>query len=250
MPEPGGRLAFPALTARGRWRARLLAETVTLCVESREVVVRLDASGEELAAPMPAIRGASWRAGTLALHLADEELHLLGGDGLDLAWHAVIQRACTLPEVARGLRALGATFGPLATAHDRFFTPILQARRRLEGDEPMPWKVAGFDADTLAARMRATLAAMALERHAQSPPHRRALEAEMLEACEPLFRALALVASSARDVRDGDDAQLFVEWRRWAGAVRALFVDAGRSWTTIAAVLAHADRGFPIDRGR
>lgn len=238
MPDARGRLAFPGVRAEGRWARRALAETVTLFVEEREVAVRLDASGEEYAAPLAALGGASWRSGVLTLHLAEDGLQLREGEGLDRAWHALTVRTCTLPEVARGLRALGASRGRWSDTHARFFAPLLQARRRLEGDEPMDWKVAGFDASVLDERVRATLATVALERHGERAPHRRALEAGLLDASEPLLLQLSRVADAARTVHEVDDAQRFVAWRSWAGEVRLLFVQADRAWGAIARVLA------------
>ncbi len=247
MPEErgGARLAFSGVRAEGRWSRRSLAGAVTLFVEEQEVVVRIEADGEELPAPLSALGGASWRAGVLTLHLAGEDLQLHEGEGLDRAWHALTQRTCTLPEVARGLRALGARRGPWGDAHARFFAPLLQARRRLEGDEPMDWKVAGFDAAVLDERVRAMLATVALERYGERAPHRRALEAGLLDASEPLMHQLQRVADAARVVHEVDDSRRFVAWRSWAAEVRLLFVQADRSWSAIARVLGEEERHAP-----
>lgn len=247
MPDPVSRLAFRA-TSSGRWRGRAVGGGVTLFVEQHEVVIRLESSGEELAASLHALSGATWRAGTLALHLADDVLSLADGEGLDRAWHALSQRACALPEVARALRALGGSprdaSGGMATARERFFSPLLQARRRLEGEEPAEWRVASFDAASLAERMRATLAALALERHAERPPHRRALEAGLFDACEALFGQLARVGDAARGVHEADDARRFIAWRAWSEEMRALFVHADRAWRGVAEALRDSDRGI------
>lgn len=241
MPDRNARLAFPAIRASGTWCQRRIAGDVTLFIEHDEVVVRVEAGGEELAVALAALGGASWRTGMLALHTSEGQLQLQAAEGLDRAWHALTQRACTLPEVARGLRGLGAPHGPWADAHARFFAPLLQARRRLEGDEPMDWKVAGFDPTVLAERMRGVLATLALERHAERPPYRRALEAGLLQASEPLFRQLERLAHAARAVHEGDESRRFVEWRAWTAELRALFVDADRSWSATRVVLADED---------
>ena len=259
-PELPARLAFPSLEASGRWRERTLGEPVTVFIEAREVVVRLEATGEELAVALAAITGASWRAGVLSLHRDQDELQLRGGDALDRAWHALSKRACVVPEVARALRALGGARGErnerdergvlgdrggLDAARVRFFAPLMQARRRLEGEEPIDWLVAGFDATTLADRMRGTLGAIAAERHPSSPAHRRALEARLVDACEPLFEALDHVAAAARALQAGEEPQRFVRWREWASQVRALFASADRSWRVMSAVLSGDDRALP-----
>ena len=249
MPDRRERLAFSGVRATGRWCQRSVAGDVTLFVEHNEVVVRVEANREELAVALAMLGGASWRTGVLALYLANDELRLQAVDGLDRAWHTLMQRACALPEVARGLRALGTPYGVWADAHARYFAPLLQARRRLEGDEPMDWKVAGFDAAVLAERMRGVLAALSLERYASRPPYRRALEAGLLHASEPMFRRLERLTLAARAVHEGDDARRFEEWRRWAGEVRALFVDADRSWSATRLVLAEEDRRQLFPRG-
>lgn len=245
MPDERARLAFPGVRAEGRWSRRAVADAVTLFVEEREVVVRIEASGDELSAPLAALGGASWRGGVLSLHLAGDDLRLFEGEGLDRAWHALTLRTCTLPEVTRGLRALGTRHARLGDAHARFFSPLLQARRRLEGDEPMDWKVAGFDPAVLEERIRATLATLAMERHGERAPHRRALEAGLLDASEPLLHQLARVAEAARVVHEVDDARRFIAWRSWAAQVRLLFVQADRSWTAIARVLSDAEHDAP-----
>ena len=247
MPDPGGRLAFRA-TSSGRWSGHDVVGVVTLFLERDEVAVRHESSGEEWAVPMQALRGASWRAGALALHLTDDVLHLSAGEGLDRAWHALSLRACALPEVARTLRAFargGTGASRHAAARERFFAPLLQARRRLEGEEPVEWRVASFDAVALADRVRATLAALALERHADRPAHRRALEAALLDACDPLLAKLERVQAAARSVHEAEDAVRFVAWRGWAGEVRELFAHADRAWREVSDALEGIDRGIP-----
>ncbi|ODT03718.1 MAG: hypothetical protein ABS52_08140 [Gemmatimonadetes bacterium SCN 70-22] len=226
-------------------------ESVTVFIEAREVVVRLEATGEELALALPSLTGAAWRAGVLSVHQGGEELQLAGGDALDRAWHAIAKRACTLPEVARALRALGtrpaggARPDELGEARARFLAPLMQARRRLEGDEPVEWLVAGFDAAALAERVRGAVAAIARERHEGRPAHRRALEARLLDACEPLIAALDGVREAAAALETGGDAQRFVHWRRWAAQLRALFAEADRAWRAMTTVLAGSDRPSP-----
>lgn len=238
MPDARARLAVPGVHAAGRWGQRTIAGEVTLFVEADELVVRVEANGEELPVPLPALDGAEWRAGVLALHMAGAALRLTGAPGLDQAWHTITQRACALPEMARGLRALGLERGAHGGAQARFFAPLLQARRRLEGDEPLDWKVAGFDVAVLAERLRGVLAAMAQERHADRPPYRRAFEAGLLDAAEPMFHALAALGEAAREVHQGGDAERFVAWRRWAAQLRVVFVQADRAWHALAAELA------------
>ena len=231
------RLSFPRLVGHGRWNAREVSGALTLFVEAREVVVRLEDGGEELTASMQALTGAAWKSDALSLHMGAECLHLRSTLSLDRAWMTITQRACALPEVARGLRALGSTRGGDAEWQARFFGPLLQARRRLQEGEPMDWQVAGFDAKILAERLREALTDVARERHADRPPYRRALEAELADAAEPVFRQLSVVDEAAKVLHSADDAERFVCWRAWSAGVRTLFVEADRSCEVIVSVL-------------
>lgn len=250
------RLAIASVQAAGRWAERALQEQVTVFVEAHEVVVRLEGTGEELAVAFTRITGAGWRGGVLSLHQGGQELQLQGGEALDRAWHTLTRRACTLPEVARAMRAFGgarearAGRDEIGEARQRFFAPLMQARRRLEGEEPLEWLVAGFDTAVLAERIRGAIGVIATERHPASPPHRRALEARLLDACEPLFDALEGVDAAARALQEGDDAQRFVRWRVWAERVRLLFASADRSWRVLAAILGGDDRALPVHSRR
>jgi len=99
------------------------------------------------------------------------------------------------------------------------------------------WQVAGFDAKILAERLRGALASMAHERHAERPSYRRALEAEMAEAAEPVFRQLSAVDEAAKVLQASADAQRFVHWRAWSAGVRALFLEADRSCEAVVGAL-------------
>ncbi len=234
---PDGRLAFPSLAGRGSWSGREIAGAVTLFVEARDVVVRLEEGGEELVTSLQALDGASWRGEALSLHAATDTLHLRGASALDQAWMAISRRACTMPEVTRGLRALGSARGGDVAWQSRFFGPLLQARRRLEEGEPLDWQVVGFDATVLAERLRASLLAVAQERHPSQPPYRRALEAELLDAAEQMFIHLSIVHDAASTLHSAVDAERFVRWREWSAQIRTLFVEADRCGLVIASRL-------------
>lgn len=218
----------------GSWRGSGIDGAVTLFVEAAELVVRPDALEEELATPLDRLSGAAWRAGTLTLHGGDERLQLSGAAELDRAWVAITRRACLLPEVTRGLRALGVRgAGADSALHARYFSPLLQARRRLESDEPLDGRVAAFDAAALATRLRNEFASIAAERHPARAPWRRATEAKLVDAADPVFRRLDVMAALSLAVREAPEHERFVAWRQWGKALRALFVDADRCWSAV-----------------
>ncbi|MEO7965311.1 MAG: hypothetical protein ABIT38_15495 [Gemmatimonadaceae bacterium] len=229
---PDGRIAVTTVNARGVWRARSIIDVVTLFVEDEELVIRLS-DGEELVIPHVQLTGAEWRGEMLTLHVGEESLQLTGGLQLDRTWVAIAARACSVPEMTRGLRAMGGRHGDDDELQQRFFSPLLQARRRLESTEPIDWKVSGVDATALAERLRAMLAAVAAELHPERPAYRRALEAELLDAAELLFLRLALLEDVATQLHQAPESSRFVTWRLWALTLRQIFVDADRSWVAI-----------------
>lgn len=257
-PESSPRLTVASLHASGRWDARRLGEPVTLFIEAHEVVVRIESTGEELAVPFSLLTGAAWRGGVLSLHREGEELQLQGGETLDRAWHTLTTRACRLPEVARALRALGgsrddagARRDDLGPARQRFFAPLMQARRRLAGEVPLEWLVAGFDAVVLTERIRGVVGTLAAERQPTSLPHRRAMEARLLDACDALFMALDRADAAGKALAEDDEARRFVRWRAWAEHVRLVFVEAGRAWRALSAQLVgNEDAPSPPPRAR
>lgn len=235
---PEGRVAAAGVAARGVWHARALVDVVTLFVEDRELVVRLG-DGEELVLPLRELTGAEWRGEVLTVYAGEDQLQLAGAAQLDRLWVVIAARACAVPEMTRGLRALGGRHGADDELQLKFFIPLLEARRRLESAEPIDWKVGGVDASALEERTRALLGAMASERYPDRPPYRRALEAELFDAAEPMFERLAQLRDVASEFHRAPEATRFIAWRAWAFALRMLFIDADRTWIAIRRTLAN-----------
>src|SRR5262245_53136376 len=97
-----------------------------------------------------------------------------------------------LPELTLSLRSFGSRRGQPDSdaAHgqdqERFFAPLLDARRRAAEAHSTEEVLAAFDARRLAAALDAAVRAFAGERSAARPAAQRALEAELLEIVEPL----------------------------------------------------------------
>ena len=71
-------------------------------------------------------------------------------------------------------------------------------------------------------------------------PAQRALEAELVDATEPLFEALrSLSASATAAIGDIDDMRL---WRTWSRQLSDTFETADRVWVMIDEVLDSAHR--------
>ncbi|MGQ0647977.1 MAG: hypothetical protein ACT4P7_10425, partial [Gemmatimonadaceae bacterium] len=191
------------------------------------------ASGDHLIVTWAALTDATWERETLTLHCADDALALRGPRELSRAWGLVVEHACALPEVARGLRSLGTSRGGSAVLQSRFFGPLLAARRRLQDPEAMERRVTQFDAMALTQRLNAAIAEFASDHHPADPPRRRALEAHLEEAIEPLVRQLALLADATQALHAAPDGSRFVAWRVWTRLLRRVFLEADRAWTQI-----------------
>ena len=143
-------------------------------------------------------------------------------------------RCRTLPELTRALRAFGSRRGHRSTRalaaadQQRFFAPLLEARRRASAAGPPTSVIAAFAADQLAAELVAALEAFAAERYAMPGPERRALHAELTDIAEPLILALTSLEEAAAAATESiDDLRL---WRAWSSQLRATFETADRVW--------------------
>ena len=195
--------------------------------------------------PVSYLDGASHRGDELTLFLRSGDIiELTGPARLLLVAEAVEADARALGELTRGLRSLGARRrGTLAGGEQaRFFAPLMQARRAVErrprrdADDQLD----AFDGGALRDEMTSTIAALAQARYPESPPDRRALEAELEECAEPLLAGMAALSKAAEGVRQASDDNRLVHWRNWSGEVRALFERADRCWCAMAPVLEQA----------
>jgi hypothetical protein len=151
-----------------------------------------------------------------------------------------------VPELTLGLRNFAAP-GALGDVHAKYFTPLLDARRAAAIASRWNGRVTAFDADRLEATMRMTLAGFATERYPKSAPDRRALTAQLEDACGDLFDALEELGSAQRIVLDEqDDTRRPSLWREWITALRGVFSAADRGWEHMQPLMASA----PAPSGR
>jgi hypothetical protein len=195
-----------------------------------EEAIVLETAAGALRVSYNALWGVEWRAGRLTIHATDVVISLHGASALERAFAYVLERACELPELTTGLRSLGSRRGGSMLLQERFFAPLLQARRRLEEQRDIAWRLAAFDAAELRTRLETTLESFARERHPEHAPARRALEARLLDEAAPLLRALSQLEDAARDLRQVEDAAQFSAWREWTRLARLVFEQADRSW--------------------
>lgn len=233
-------LEVTGILARGTWALHVTHVEGTLLLDEHAASLASGSGAAYEIAPYSALTDATWAGETLTLYRHDEVLAISGSRELNRAWGVVVERACILPEMTRGLRSLGTSRGGNAELQTRFFGPLLHARRRLQEPDALEWRVTHFDARALSARLDATIRELAMERFPESPPDRRALEAELSEALEPLAGTLDVLAAAAERIRSDPDGQRFVTWRDWTRQLRRVFLEADRAWSAMADTLRQA----------
>lgn len=182
------------------------------------------------------------------------------GDRIALTWSdaraadkmmaTLLRRCWTLPELTRALRSLGmrreAT--PFAAEADRFFEPLIAARRAVAiaaASDPDTMALAGlesFAAVPLRQALEATASRFAQARYPERASARRALEARLCDHLEPLFNALGRLDEAAAPVHADRTAFSVRAWRRWTGALRAVFERADECWPHLARELGRTAR--------
>lgn len=184
------------------------------------------------------------------------ELYLDTGDVLSLDHVAALsdvvreiaQRACALPEVTRSLRGLGSHRAAPTPEHDRFFAPLLEARRVAEGAIEPDDVMTAFDAGALRTSILQRLSTFAHERYPDDPPERRALEAELHDCTEALAARLDVLAQRAAAVRASGESEQFAAWRGWARELVRVFECADECWLVLRTVLVDSRRTAPKRR--
>lgn len=187
-----------------------------ISIETRHAMIQL---------PVDAITSCARSDATLVIVAgARGSVELTSPDSRGIA-EALAERACVLPELTLAMRSLGSRHGGPAPEHDRFFGPLIRSRALSEQARDADARMRAFDASVLEASLIETVSALAHLRHAKSPPHRRAMEAQLLEFADPLLAALRALRSNEEQ---GDD--VIAVWCAWSASVRAVFVEADRFW--------------------
>lgn len=145
-----------------------------------------------------------------------------------------------LPELTLALRALGSRRRRRGEGNEqeRFFAPLLEARRAAVRAADVEGAVTAFDPARLNTSFDKTIRALAADRAASGrPAARRALEARLQERLEPLRRALSALGECADALLIADESARPDAWRRWADQLRAVFACADACWPGLDAAL-------------
>jgi hypothetical protein len=160
-----------------------------------------------------------------------------GANGVEELCDEIIVRCRTIPEMTRALRAFGSRRGHRSaresgpSEQQRFFAPLLHARRVAVASREPTAAIRAFDSETLGRAIAAALESFAVERHGENGPARRALEAELVDLTEPLRDELNALGHAAEDARARvDDLR---RWRAWSDQLRRTFEVADRVWMLV-----------------
>lgn len=145
-----------------------------------------------------------------------------------------------LPELTLALRTLGSRRGRRGEGREqeRFFAPLLEARRGAARASDVETAVTAFDAHRLNAAFDKTLRALAAD-HAASAraASRRALEARLQERVEPLREAVTELGERADALLIANEETRAEAWRQWADQLQRVFACADRCWPAVDAAL-------------
>jgi len=199
--------------------------------------VRVPSVGADLRIPLAALDGARVSPMHLTLYATAGDVLEVNGEGLDELARLLRARACTLPELTLALRGLGSPRAYPGPDHDRFFAPMLAARRAAQRADDPAGRLAALRAPGLAAEVERVLHEFAVARYPNDPAERRALETAFEDLAAPVRASLVRLDDAARAVLSARDDAAFVWWRAWAAECRAVFTQVDRCWLTIAPIL-------------
>lgn len=222
----------------GLWRGHELDAAVAMSVEEQALAF---ARPNELPIRLPfsTLDGADVSGTRAVFYLDDGEVLEVAftSDETRLLCAQALEHACVVPELTRSLRTLGGSHGAESSAHDRWFGPLLQARREMVGVSDPLRQLAVFDVDRLAVEMARVLLELAAQRVGGEGARARALEALLEEDTVEVRRALGRVALAATTLEGSAHDSRLADWRRWISQIGTLFREADAAWPTIVATL-------------
>lgn len=204
--------------------------------QDRLVLVWQDATPWRLS--LSGIDGIAGGASSLTVYLVSNDvLELSGDEQLRPLGRQLLDRACAMPELTRGLKSLGSSRGTPAEAHDRWFAPLLAARRSVEGVSDPARQVMLLDAATLAKEMERAIGEIAAAKAPGNAAEQRAVVAALEEEAEAMFTAIEILGLAGDALCGGALDTRIADWRQWIETLRGVFAAADDAWTGIAAEL-------------
>ncbi len=209
-----------AVSAARVGRADLGEGTATVDDDVLTVIARPSGAERLLRIPISAIDALAIDGDEVVVSVRDgRQVAMTSGDAAQLH-REIVARCFVLPELTRTLRTFGSRRGhrgrrPSAAAEQqKFFAPLVDARRVASKSASAAETIAAFESAALTHALDEALRRFASERFGQNGPARRALEAELVDSSEPLQPRCARSANAHP--------------RRWSAATRSARGARGR----------------------
>lgn len=138
-----------------------------------------------------------------------------------------------LPELTRGLRALGSSRHDARALQNTFFHPLVDARRKAADARDPESRVKAFDAQELGRQLDKTVERIVSEWPDARPSARRAVRAQLIERVAPYADALSTLAERATELREAEEPDRLTAWRAWTVQLAIVFSCADRSWLSL-----------------
>lgn len=139
-----------------------------------------------------------------------------------------------LPELARGLRALGsARDGRGGPMQSQFFHALIEARRRAADARTPAARVSAFDVADLSKALERFLDRLLAEWPDKRDSVKRALRAELKERVAPYSAALARLGHMSAAVLEAGEATRLSAWRAWTAQLVGTFQAADLAWLSL-----------------
>ena len=138
-----------------------------------------------------------------------------------------------LPELTRGLRALGSSRHDARALQSVFFMPLMDARRRAADAREPEARIRAFDVRELSRQLERLVDRIVSEWPDARPSARRAVRAQLQERVTPYANALAELQLRADELRQADEGDRLTAWRRWTVQLATVFSCADRSWVSL-----------------
>ncbi|HJU74879.1 MAG TPA: hypothetical protein VJ717_14145 [Gemmatimonadaceae bacterium] len=239
MPElqPDEPILIPRALASGAWRGAMVEGEARVRLHQRGIVLAWSDGRAEWRVPFADLSGFALRADALWLFGVAGNVSLTSTYHLAGLCRAMQERACALPELARGARSVGSRRGGDPNTQARFFAPVLDARRRAEMEGTAEGKIRALDGPTIATQVNQFLAEVARGRWPENLPEQRALGAELEECCEVLFAMCEGLHIAASAWFESPEEHRLTAWRDWVLAAARVFTASDRAWGQVALVL-------------
>jgi hypothetical protein len=213
-----------------------------IVVDEHAVNISIPETGNDqpLRVPLASIEAVTATSEEIELVLRDDTKITFVATSTPPLRDEILLRCRAVPELTSALRAFGSRRGhrsvrkTAAQDQQRFFAPLLDARRQAVAAKSPDAAMAAFDAGALTTAFDTALRELAAQRYGENAPARRALEAELVDLAEPLHGSLERLREAARTASSSEDLEV---WRAWTRQLRATFESADRVWISMDAAL-------------